>query len=344
MRVTQQDIARLAQVSQATVSRVLSGDNRVETDIKDRVLAVMRETNYQPDVRARSLRSRRTGLIGLVVKRPSGGLNDDPFFANLISHIMDYLIGRPFHLCVEMVATQSSQEAVYDEMLRTRRVDGLILVESEARDERIHRLQMDRFPFVLIGNPLQSDVSHEDTIWSVDNDNMLAGQIATEHLVHNGYKRIGFLGGPIGITVSEDRLIGYQRTSRGSGAPEIIFHSDFGFTPAKESALKILAAEDRPDALVVLDDFMAMGVVRAARELGLSIPRDLGVVSFNDSSICDLMEHGLTSVSLNIPQIVRSACGRLLKIIEEKPIYGDRRIIVPCELHVRGSSRREEDL
>ncbi|HMS55554.1 MAG TPA: substrate-binding domain-containing protein, partial [Fimbriimonadaceae bacterium] len=80
-------------------------------------------------------------------------------------------------------------------------------------------------------------------------------------------------------------------------------------------------------------------VVLAARELGLRIPEDLGLVSFNDSSLCGLLEGGLTSVSLNIPEMVRLATGRLLKIIEESPIYGERRVIVPCELKERGSSR-----
>jgi DNA-binding LacI/PurR family transcriptional regulator len=334
MRITQQDIARIANVSQATVSRVLSGDSRVEQDIRDRVLRTMQENNYQPDVRARSLRKKRAGLVGLVVKRPVGGLGDDPFFANLISHILDFLGGRPYHLCLEMVATQSSQEAVYDEMLRTRRVDGLILVEPEARDERIHRLQQDNFPFVLIGNP----INDEGGICSVDNDNLFAGEMATLHLLNAGYRRVGMLAGPHGIAFSEDRIIGYQRAIRQRQDAELIWHSDFGFVSAREAAFEALLGADRPDALVVLDDFMAMGVVVAARSLGLRIPEDLGIASFNDSSVCDLVEGGLSSVSLNIPQIVRSACGRLLKIIEGKEVHGPRRMIVPCELRVRGSS------
>lgn len=334
MRVTQQDIARIANVSQATVSRVLAGDGRVEGVIRDRVVAVMKEHNYQPDSRARSLRSKRSGLIGLVVKRPQGGLSDDPFFANLVSHIIDFLVDTPFHLCVDMVVSASSQEAVYDEMLRTRRVDGLILVEAEASDERILRLQAEGFPFVLLGNPM----TDSDRLWSVDNDNVHAGELATRHLIQQGFEKIGFLGGPEGVVVSEDRAQGY-RNAIGSGAP-LIWHAEFGLQAARQSALDILSSDRRPDALVVLDDFMAMGVVLAARELGLRIPEDLGLVSFNDSSLCGLLEGGLTSVSLNIPEMVRLATGRLLKIIEESPIYGERRVIVPCELKARGSSRR----
>ena len=337
MRITQQDIARLASVSQATVSRVLSGDGRVEPEIRDRVTHVMRSHNYQPDSRARSLRSKRTGLIGLVVKRPAAGLSQDPFFASLVSSIMDFLAGKPYHLCIDMVASQSSQEATYDELLRTRRVDGVILVESEARDERITRLERDQFPFVLIGNPLMSGEERE-TIWSVDNDNIYASEVATKHLMEQGYRRVGILAGPYGITVSEDRIIGYQRAIAGNANPELIWHSDFGFESARESALEIFATRDRPDALVVLDDYMAMGVVLAARESDLSVPDQLGLVSFNDTLLTQMVEGGLTSVSLNIPQIVRSGCGRLLKIIEGKPIYGERRLIVDSQIKVRGSS------
>lgn len=337
-RVTQRDIARLSKVSQATVSRVLAGDDRVDILTSERVRAVMREHNYRPDVLARSLRSRRSGLIGLVVKRPPGGLHDDPFFANLASEIMDYLSTTPYHLCMEM-ATERTQEAVYDELLRARRVDGLVLVEPEARDERIQKLQADRFPFVLIGNPdaiRNGDAG--DQPWSVDNDNVLAGELATKHLIDAGFKRIGMVAGPPAVTFSEDRIAGYRRAVTNAHQRPMVWHSDFGLTAAKEIALSILCSSDRPDALVVLDDFMAMGVVLAARAQHIKIPENLGLVSFNDSSLCHVLEGGLSSTSLNIREIVQEACGRLLRIIEDKPVAGERRAVVPTQLKVRGSS------
>ncbi len=335
MRVTQQDIARIANVSQATVSRVLSGDDKVELTIRDRVVEAMRRHNYAPDVRARSLRNRRTGLIGLVVNRPTGNVGDDPFFSQLTAEIINYLAGKPYHLCLDMVSSDEGQDAVYDEMLRTRRVDGLILVESEARDHRIHRLQEDNFPFVLIGNPMPNAEIH-----SVDNDNVLAAQLATRHLVTAGYKRIGILAGRSGITVSDDRILGYQQAILGQQDDSLVYHSDFGSDAARLTALRIFEGPDRPDALVVLDDLMALGVVLAARARGLRIPSDLGLVSFNDTNLCDLLECGLTSVSLRISQMVQIACERLLRIVEDRPTASPRRVIVPCELKVRGSSRR----
>lgn len=337
MRVTQRDIARLARVSQATVSRVISGDEKVELDIRSRVEKVILDQNYQPDVRAQSLRNRRTGLIGLVIKRPQGGIINDPFYANLIASIIEELSNTEFHLCVDCADTTEKHQSLYDEMLRTRRVDGLILVESEAADDRILRLQNDQFPFVLIGNPL-----HAAQVHSVDNDNVLASELLTKHLIEQGYRRIAFLGAKTGITVSDDRIAGYQRALRGIQDDHLIFHSDFGSEAARATAREILSLSDQPDAIVVLDDFMALGVSAASREFKLSVPKDLGIASFNDSSLCDVIGGGLTSVNLNIPEIVKVAVNRLLDVINERPIGSNRRVIVPSKLTIRTSSRRSE--
>lgn len=339
MRVTQQDIARMAGVSQATVSRVVAGDIRVEEEIRERVESAMRSHNYRPDVRARSLRQQRTHLIGLVMKREARDLQGDPFFSLFVSEILGFLSATPYHLCVDIAASTLRQDNVYDEMLRTRRVDGLILVENEPKDDRVLRLQHDDFPFVLIGNPGESDHLH-----SVDNDNVTAGASATRHLIQQGYRRIGFIAGPESVTVSRDRSEGYESAMSEARLDSKVWYSGFGFENARKTALAALKDPFRPQALVVLDDFMAMGVVDAARDRGLSIPNELGLVSFNDTNICSLLPGGLTSVSLNIAEMVKVACGRLLRIIESDANGEDRRIIVPTNLKVRGSSVRTPEV
>ncbi len=331
MRVTQQDIAQLSGVSQATVSRVLAGDERVDSDIRDRVLGVMKDHNYQPDVRARSLRQRKTHLIGLVLKREVGTLQGDPFFAMLVSELVDSMAGSPWHLCVDIATDSASQSHIYDELLRTRRVDGLILVESEASDDRIRRLQQDDFPFVVIGNASEMPEVH-----SIDNDNVAAAEIATKHLIEAGYKNIAFLGGPRNLTVTRDRESGFR-----SLVPEgTVVYADFGYESAKDAACELLASGGAPDAIVAMDDTMAMGVVQAAREHRLSVPKDLGVIGFNDSPLCDLMENGLSSVNLGIDSMVRWSIRRLLQVIEKQSVTGKRQAVMACELRVRGSSRR----
>ncbi len=338
MKVTQNDIAKFAKVSQATVSRVLSGDPKVDPDIRDRVLKIMGDKNYRADSRARSLRSKKSLLLGLVINRPSGALGDDPFFSGLISEIIDYLRGSHYHLCLDAANGGNGEAAVYDELLRTRRVDGLILVESEARDQRIARLQQDKFPFVLIGNPLGCNEIH-----SVDNDNVQAGEIATEHLISQGYKRVGIIGARSGVTVSDDRIAGYQKAIRGKQNDHLIWHADFGLQAAQATARVLLRLPNRPDGIVVIDDYMAMGVVAAARELGIRIPQDLGLVSFNDSALCGLIDGGLTSVSMNIPGLVRIACSTLIRLVEHDEVLV-KRAIEGCALKIRGSSMREVNL
>lgn len=337
MRVRQQDIAKLAQVSQATVSRVLSGDERVESEIRDRVLAVMKERNYKPDVRARSLRQRRTNLIGLVLRRDVGTLQGDPFFAALVSEIIDCLVGTPYHLCVDIATDRARQKHVYDELLRTRRVDGLILVESEPSDYRIAQLQEDSFPFVVIGNATDRPELH-----CVDNDNVHAGRIATQHLIDGGYRKIAMIGGPPELTVTRDRVQGYCQACEAAGLPTEVVHSEFGQDAARVAASRLFERNDRPDAVLALDDYMAMGVFQAARTYQIRIPSDLGVVGFNDSALCEIVDGGLTSVNLRIDKMVRWSIRRLLDVIEERPLETERQKMMPCDLFIRGSSTRQK--
>jgi DNA-binding LacI/PurR family transcriptional regulator len=139
--------------------------------------------------------------------------------------------------------------------------------------------------------------------------------------------------------VSDDRIEGYRRAVVAHGIEPVICHSRFGFESARETAVNLLDRE-QPDALVVLDDFMACGVVLAARQLNLRVPDHLGLVSFNDSSLCNLLDVGLTSVSLGIERIVQAAVSKLLQVIEQDTSDIQVRHIVPCELKVRGSSLR----
>ncbi|MCU0317476.1 MAG: LacI family transcriptional regulator [Fimbriimonadaceae bacterium] len=334
MRVTQQEIARIANVSQATVSRVLAGDVRVEPEKRTAVLDAMKRSNYRPDVRAQALRRKRTCLIGLVLKRSDGGIKDDPFFASLISELARVLKPSKYHLCLDIARDSSDQSSVYDELLRSRRVDGLVLVEPEADDRRLIRLQEDRFPFVVIGNP------RGRALHSFDNDNVLAARMATMHLLDNGFRRVGMLAGPTGVTVSDDRVLGYRMAMSERGFSDQVWHSDFGFEAACTTAESLLN-DSNLEGLVCMDDFMATGVTRAARHLGISIPGDLAMVSFNDSNLCNLIDGGLTSVNMNHETMIREAVSKLIGLIESTERSEPSRMVIPCELKVRGSSMRK---
>lgn len=335
MRPTQEDIARLAQVSQATVSRVLSGDERVVPAIREKVEQAVKQANYRPDARARSLRNRTSGMIGLAIQRPLGGLSGDPFYTSLITEILDNLVDTGYRLALQTVPPSESQWPVYDELLRSRAVDGLILVESEADDERLRKLHNDHFPFVLIGNPMGMEIA------SVDNDNFEAGFLATSHMFENGFRHVAMLAGRKGITVSDDRTAGYLEAVRQNGAVPSVWHAGFGPESGYEVALRALSTGEGVDGMVVLDDFLAMGVVNAAQKLGLRIPHDLGIVSFNDSPVCSVLSGGLSSMSLNMRELVKEAVSILLPAAQRHEAPEPKRVIVPAQLVVRGSSVRE---
>ncbi|MBX3115001.1 MAG: LacI family DNA-binding transcriptional regulator [Fimbriimonadaceae bacterium] len=338
MRVTQQDIARISAVSQATVSRVLAGDSRVEPETRDRVLAVIEESNYQPDVRAQSLRTKRTNLIGIVLQRSPTDATDDPFIAALITEITHALSSTKYHLCIDIANSAEHQSRVYDELLRTRRIDGLLLVEPEKDDPRLTRLQKDDFPFVVIGNP-------KVAAWhSVDNDNVMASRMATLHLIEEGHPTIAFLCGPKGVAVSDDRVTGYQMAMHERGLKPAVLHCDFGHDAAFCLATDQFESGQIPSALLVMDDFMATGVIKAAGNVGVSIPDQMALASFNNSTLCGLIPNGLTSVNMNLAGLVQRGIEKLIQLIENGERVEPSRYVVPCELVIRGSSRRRRNI
>jgi DNA-binding LacI/PurR family transcriptional regulator len=341
--VRQREIAQLARVSQATVSRVLNNDPQVNEELRQRVLSVMDALGYVPDARAQSLRAQRTRLLGLVIHRAPSALAYDPFFSALIASIIDQAGRQGYHLCVDAARTVRGQRAIYEELLRTRRVDGLILVESEARDERIARLTAEGFPFVLIGR-YERGVRHkhmpQEEPCSVDNDNVGAARMATLYLIEQGCRHIGYIGGPAGLTVTRDRLRGYREAIESCGIPydsRWVMFTEFSEQGGARAMAELLREAPPPDAVLALDDVLAIGAMREAQRHGLRIPEQLKVVGFNDTPLCAFVEPSLTSVAIDIAGLARAATQRLIDLIEGRAVE-PRRLIVPARLVPRESA------
>ncbi len=329
------EIARLAGVSQATVSRVLKGDPQVNEAMRERVLAVVQEVGYVPDSRAQSLRSQRTHLLGLVIHRAPEALAGDPFFSALIASIVEQAGKHEYHLCVDTARTARSQRAIYEELLRTRRVDGLILVESESHDKRIERLSREGFPFVLIGR-----YEPEDAIATVDNDNIGAAYMATDYLIRTGRKRVAYIGGPAGLTVTRDRLQGYKNALEAHGIAYdacLVAFADFNPRSASSAMLDLMGQSSPPDAVLALDDLIALSAMREAKQQGRRVPDDIAFIGFNDSPICQYVEPSLTSIAVEIPALARCATEMLVGLVEGyEPT--PKRQIVPARLVKRESA------
>ncbi|GIV10572.1 MAG: LacI family transcriptional regulator [Fimbriimonadales bacterium] len=329
------EIARLAGVSQATVSRVLKGDPQVNEAMRERVLAVVQELGYVPDSRAQSLRSQRTRLLGLVIHRAPEALASDPFFSALIASIVEQAGKHEYHLCVDTARTVRSQRAIYEELLRTRRVDGLILVESESHDKRIERLSCEGFPFVLIGR-----YEPEDAIATVDNDNIGAAYMATDYLIRTGRTRVAYIGGPAGLTVTRDRLQGYKSALEAHGLAydaRLVAFADFNPRSASSAMTDLLGRSALPDAVLAMDDLIALSAMREAKRQGRRIPDDIAFIGFNDSPLCQYVEPSLTSIAVEIPALARRATEMLVQLIEgHEPT--PKRQIVPARLVKRESA------
>lgn len=333
--IKQSEIARLAGVSQATVSRVLNNDPQVNEEMRRRVLAVVEMLGYVPDARAQSLRAQRTRLLGLVIHRAPHALAYDPFFSALMASIIEEAGRHGYHLCVDAARTPRSQRAIYEELLRTRRVDGLILVESETRDQRIVRLTEQGFPFVLLGR-----YDPPDAIHSVDNDNVGAGSMATELLIRKGRQRIAYIGGASGLTVTRDRLQGYRHALEQHGIPynpHYVVFTESSLQGGQRAMEDLLQLPQPPTAVVAMDDLIAVGAMRTAQQHGIRIPSEMAFVGFNDTPLCEMVEPTLTSIAIDIPTLARVSTERLIALIEGRTVE-PKRLIVPAQLKEREST------
>jgi DNA-binding LacI/PurR family transcriptional regulator len=331
--LTQRKIAELANVSQPTVSRILGGDMSVDPETRERVLDIVRRHGYQPHAQARGLRTHRTDTIGLAVRRGRKDFAKDPFYAELITAVMDLATQHGFHLSLSSSRTSGGERLFYDSLFRSNRIDGLLILESHEHDERIERLRAHGFPFVLIGR-----YDGSEDIFTVNNDNVGGARELTRYLIEKGHRRIGFITGPADLTVCQDRLTGYTEALESAGIepdPALVAEADFGEQGGRRAALKLLEA--KPTAIVALDDLICLGALAAVKGAGLRSPDDIALAGFNDSQFCPHTDPPLTSVRLNVTELGERAAELLISRIRNpkmEPVH----VLVPCEIVRRESA------
>ena len=277
-RLTLEEIAKLAGVSRATVSRVVNNYPHIKPDVRERVQQIIAQTGFQPNLIARSLASDRSGIIGLIIPNNPRMVFTDPFFPTLIHGITQAINRRNLTLSLFLFHSKEEETRTIHSILNTGLIDGLIITADRKEESFVPHFMQRGMPFVLIGRP----ESKQDDITYVDTDNIAGGFAATEHLICLGYRRIAVVSSAMN-TAGDDRLLGYKKALEAYGiplVPELITFGDFSMQSGYEAFKSIL--EHRPDAVFVASDTMALGVVRAAREVNLHVPEDLAVVGFDD--------------------------------------------------------------
>lgn len=327
---TIKDVAKLAKVAPSTVSRVIANNPRISERTKERVREAMNELGYHPNFIARSLANQTTQAIGIIMPSSADQSFQNPFFPEVIRGISKGAHQKQYAL---HMSTGESEEEIFEgvvQMVEGKRVDGIILLYSRVDDKLIEFLLEKDFPFVIIGKPFKN----VEEITHIDNDNYRASKEVTEHLIELGHERIAFIGGNLNFVVTIDRLLGYEKAISLSCLPyrdEYIVHAEFQEEGGKEAVLELFSLKEPPTALVVADDLMAVGVLNTLHEMGMQVPADVSVVSFNNVMMAELSRPPLTSVDIHIFQLGYEGAKNMIQLIEN-PSEPIKRVIIPHTL------------
>ncbi len=337
-RLNLEEIGRLAGVSRSTVSRVVNGAPNVSPEVKARVEEVIAETGYRPHAAARSLASRRTGVVGLVIPSAVETLFDDPYFGRLILGISRATTELDTTLSLFLFQAESDERAISSRVVTPGLVDGVIVTATRMGDPLVDHLLDAGMPFVIVGRPDDGRPVH-----SVDVDNRGGARIAAEHLAGLGYRRIGMVAAPSNTTAGVDRRAGFLEglADAGLAVDDRLFEGDWTEASGREAMERMLP--ERPDAVFVASDRMAVGALRAIRDAGLRCPDDVAVVSFDGIIPSDQTMPRLTSVAQPV-QEAGDRAARMLHDLIEGDLAAPEQVVFPTELVVRescGAAQRE---
>lgn len=328
---TMKDVAALAGVSVGTVSHVVAGSARVSDRTRARVEEAIRRLRYRPNHIARSLKSRKTRTIGMIVSDIT-----NPFFPEMVRGAEDAVLARGYFLSTFNTDDQPERERQIFELLEMRRADGLLVVTALRRGAHPHldrAIESGTAVVCLDRRPLDLSV---DTV-TVENSH--AVEVAVRHLIATGCRRIAFFGASTELYVAPDRVAGYRRAMRAAGLARLEYPGDFRRESARQLALQVLAAPPRPDAIFTVNILTVMGVLEAMHELGLECPRDLSLATFDAIPFLRGFSPRLTCVAQPNYQMGFQAANLLMDRLENKLAAPQpRHIVLPCQLVIGEST------
>lgn len=327
------DVAALAGVSVSTVSNVLNGTKAVSEGLKDKVVRAAKQLDYRPSSAARSLRGKGSGSIGLIV--PDITI---PFFSELVRGLEGAASRQDYSVVICSTGNSVKKEDYFLRMLRDRSVDGVVMSGVRGDfDEHTYIAErvLDGLPVAMVDRPIRGLKVDSVTI-----DNRLAAQTAAQHVLALGHKRVGFITGELSVAINQDRLAGYRDALESIGIPFnrfMVREGSFAVDKGYEHGLSLLAMATPPTVIMAANDIVAIGVSRAAKEMGLSIPHDLSVVGFDDLPISQFLDPPLTTVAQPVSEMGRVAFELVLRRISE-PKSDVRNVVLDAELRVREST------
>jgi LacI family transcriptional regulator len=330
-RATIRDIADLAGVSIATVSRVLNDRPDVAPGTREQVLQVVREHGFQTNRGARALSSGRTGIVGLTLP-----LVNDVYFGRILFGASEALYEQDMRIQLCPTLHEHDREVSLIDRLTHGSTDGAILMLPEESTEELQHLQDLNFPFVVV-DPREAP---PDGIACVSAMHAAGAKMATEHLLELGHRRIGAIGGAPGWYANDERMIGFRAAlaaARLLPDPDLILYSDWQIESGEKAAEELLSRPEPPTAIFAFNDNVAIGVINVARRLGLRVPDDLSVVGFDDTSQATIVSPALTTVRQPLAELGRMGVSLLMRLVEGQRLDA-LRIELATTLVVRDST------
>jgi LacI family transcriptional regulator len=321
------DVAASAGVSYSTVSRVVNDYAHVNEATRARVQAAMRELGYVAHVTARALASGRTQAIGLLAQEI-----DNPFFSVVIKGVDQAVSTVGYDLLLCTTHSRREKEAEYVARLSHGMVDGLLLVLPSGLPEYVEQLRHERYPFVLVDH--DSDARGCNVVNAANRSGTREG---ISYLLALGHRRIGFITGRPDVGATHTRYAGYRDALAEAGIPvddRLMVEGNFLEQRGYEAAHELLALEDPPTAIFASSDAAAFGVLAAARDASLQVPRELSVLGFDDIVEASYVGAALTTVRQPLREMGRVAVQRLMRLLAD-PSQPAERIVMETELIIR---------
>ncbi|TDX51573.1 LacI family DNA-binding transcriptional regulator [Orenia marismortui] len=336
IKVTIKDIAKEAGVSTTTVSRVLNDKPDVSEATKKKIQKVIDKLGYNPNGIARGLVLQKTHTIGLIIPDIS-----NPFFPEVAKGVEDR--ARELNYSVIFCNTDNDKEREKEAiaLMKSKHVDGIILSLSISNKEELYKLEEKNFDVVQIDRKIP-----DSNYRAVVIDNTLGAYNATSHLVELGHTKIAHVTGDLEIQTSQDRLEGFKKAIDNFDLDykeEWIIEGDFSKESGYQAMKKLLRLEDRPKAVFIANDLMAIGAYEAIFEMGLEIAEDISVVGYDDIEIASIIKPGLTTMTQPKYKLGQTAADILIAKIDSKEDVDDEDIILNPKLIIRDSTRGNED-
>jgi LacI family transcriptional regulator len=332
-RVTMSDVAREAGVSLMTVSRVINGKGDVSSETRERVLQVISNLEYRPSGIARSLATKETCTIGLVVPDVS-----NPFFADITRGVELLAYSKGYHVFLCNSEENPERELAVIQSLEEKRVDGLILCSSRLDDEMLVDVLPNLPPVVLINRRLHRNGG--DIFDSIILDDEQGGWLSTQHLIQSGHRRIGFLAGPATSFSGAGRRAGFLAALEAADIalePGWIHHCPPSVDGGYEATRSLLANHPQLTGLFCFNDLVAVGALQACDELGRRVPQDLAIVGHDDIPIAELVSPALTTCRVPRYELGTMAVNALLERFKDCP-GGCHQSVLQPELIIRESA------